>query len=378
MCTHVTTLDKAVTTTCFRLPGIMKLSNGTEVTSIDGEEGEDLMEHFRGYSDGLVRIGPSNYILTQAYTRFAENYLAFQFRSSDVLVVTYPKCGTTWTQEIIWTMLHNPDLDNPDGDLHLGTRSPFLEFDTLADTLTKKTGHNPTMVAALKAKDPTASPDHGLFLGLTKVARDRRVIKTHLPFSLLPANVLDICKAVFVARNPKDLVASYLHHHRLMTIHDFHGSDAEFVDYFCNGQLLYGPYENHLKEAWARKENKNLLFLFYEDIKRDPVSEIKKLNKFLGTNLSDKQVENVKQRSSFGSMKERLSDKVSDENEAVVEGLGINGLYHKELAKNVGFYRKGKSGAWKDDVSSDNSTKIDHYIADKITSQIPGLKFAFE
>ena len=49
----------------------------------------------------------------------------------------------------------------------------------------------------------------------------------------------------------------------------------------------------HLKEAMERKSHPNLYILHFEDMKKDPVSEIKKLDKFLGTKLSDQQIQNV-------------------------------------------------------------------------------------
>ena len=45
----------------------------------------------------------------------------------EVLVMTHPKSGTTWMQEILWTMKHNPDLDNPQAELALNMRTPYLE-----------------------------------------------------------------------------------------------------------------------------------------------------------------------------------------------------------------------------------------------------------
>ena len=57
--------------------------------------------------------------------------------------------------------------------------------------------------------------------------------------------------------------------------------------------VLYGHYDLHIKEALNREANKNLYIVKYEDLKSDPVGEITKLDKFLGTNLSETQIENV-------------------------------------------------------------------------------------
>ena len=50
-----------------------------------------------------------------------------------------------------------------------------------------------------------------------------RFVKSHLPFSLLNPRLLDVCKVVYVARNPKDVCVSFYHHMRLLRFHDFLG-----------------------------------------------------------------------------------------------------------------------------------------------------------
>ncbi|MDJ0729779.1 MAG: sulfotransferase domain-containing protein, partial [Crocosphaera sp.] len=32
--------------------------------------------------------------------------LKYEAQPSDIFIVTYPKCGTTWTQYILWLMQH--------------------------------------------------------------------------------------------------------------------------------------------------------------------------------------------------------------------------------------------------------------------------------
>ena len=43
----------------------------------------------------------------------------------------------------------------------------------------------------------------------------RRLIMTYLPIRMLPANLLDTCKVVYLARNPKDVAVANFHHHRI-------------------------------------------------------------------------------------------------------------------------------------------------------------------
>ena len=76
-----------------------------------------------------------------------------------------------------------------------------------------------------------------------------RIIKTHLPLSMLPPNLLDVSKVVFVARNVKDVCVSFFH------MEQMNGAglpkDTSFDDYvkfFMSGRPgVYGNYWNHLK-----------------------------------------------------------------------------------------------------------------------------------
>lgn len=63
---------------------------------------------------------------------------------------------------------------------------------------------------------------------------------------------------------------------------------------FSNFLALYGPYWLHLKEAWEQRDNPNLHFMFYEDFKQNNAEELKRLDKFLGTKLTQEQLEKVR------------------------------------------------------------------------------------
>ena len=79
----------------------------------------------------LVRSSPGNVLMPRQFTKIAEAIYNFKLRSDDVFVVTYPRCGTTWTQEMVWQILHDMDVEG--GKESIMTRSPYLEMQSLTD-----------------------------------------------------------------------------------------------------------------------------------------------------------------------------------------------------------------------------------------------------
>jgi len=296
----------------------------------------DFLADFPNYVKGLVRGDPGGFLLTQKYADSVDDYINFPMQDEDVWVVTFPKCGTTWTQEMVWMITHNCDTEA--AKKRLFERSPFIEFPTLF--------HNDKE----SEEWPAWTPEK------LQALAPPRIIKTHLPFYLLPPRLTDTSKVVYVVRNPKDVIVSYFHHHRLIDLHAYKGDIEKFADYFMNDEVYYAPFFGHILEGWAKKDHPNVLFLFYEDMKRNLRGEIDKVCSFLGRTLSEDQLQNLTKHLQFDSC---------------TKNPAMN--FETESGK---FIRKGKTGDWKNHFSPELNSRIDQWIAKSLEGS--DLKFTME
>lgn len=79
-----------------------------------------------GEKDGFVQVGPEKYFFPMKYKKESESYYNFQARPSDVWVVTFPRSGTTWTQELVWLVANKLDFETAK-KIPLTQRFPFFE-----------------------------------------------------------------------------------------------------------------------------------------------------------------------------------------------------------------------------------------------------------
>ncbi|KAK9503869.1 hypothetical protein O3M35_010337 [Rhynocoris fuscipes] len=261
-----------------------------EIKPIGGNVGKELLECFHGEKVGFVEVGPKKWVLPFEYSLHAENYYNFEPRKDDVWVMTYPRSGTTWMQELLW--LVNNDLDyETAAKIPLIERFPFFEFNMIfgekfMNGVAELNGHDPEVLEEIKIlRTPgyISAPN----------MKSPRHIKTHLPPSLVPPKLIDTCKVVYVARNPFDVAASFYHHNKLFLAHDFQGDFEKYWDLFEKDLLIYSPYWEHIKEGWEKRNHPNFLFLFYEDLLRDLPGNLKKISSFLNKSMNDEQIKRL-------------------------------------------------------------------------------------
>ena len=133
----------------------------------------------------MVRSDPLDIYMPANYVRFGldEKIYNFELRPDDVWVVTFPKCGTTWMQEILWQMVNKLDADEA-AKLESAEKVPFMEVSAV---LSKKFHER-------KPEDkPAYMADSVGFAN--KMSKDKpRVLKSHMPIEFLPPNLLETNK----------------------------------------------------------------------------------------------------------------------------------------------------------------------------------------
>ncbi|GFX40249.1 sulfotransferase 1E1 [Trichonephila clavipes] len=300
----------------------------------------------------------------------------FTFKDEDILVVSFPKTGTTWLQEIIYSILNGVDETSSQS---LEDRFPYLEF---------------------------------IYPGLKSIQKmeGQRLIKTHLPYSLLPEDIhkknvkfqlsdleckisfekrltttgmaavsaevlpfggkfflnpIFACYLIFyIMRNPKDVVVSYYHFVRMMTVSDYSGNFENFFQEFLSDKVPYGPIWKHYQEMWDHLNEANIFILFYEDLHKDIQGTIKKIATFLDRDVSDEEINDIVDHCSFHNMAQN-----PNVNYQHWDDLGIRKIHEAK------FMRKGEIGDWKNYFTSEMCQSMDLWIEDNLKEISPFFNY---
>ncbi|KAK9496436.1 hypothetical protein O3M35_013276 [Rhynocoris fuscipes] len=294
--------------------------------------------------NAFIEVNPGNVLLPPKYKEIGDRIYNMEVRPDDVWVVSYPRTGSTWCQEMVWCICN--DLNFEEAKSAIGqARNPLLELTSLVEgDWTQFLGHSVEQV------ENTPPP---------------RFIKTHLPVSLLPKQIHTVKpKIVYITRNPKDMCVSYYHYCKLM--HEYNGTLEEFCEIFLEGRAPIGPFWSHVFGFWNMKDEPNVLFLKYEDMKKDHKAIIRKAGKFLGKELTDEQIDMLHDHLSFNNMRSNPTLNL----EGVLKLK--NGPNFKQEGDQT-FIRKGKVGDWKNYMTTEISEKFDHWIEENLKGT--GLQF---
>ena len=115
---------------------------------------------------------------------------------------------------------------------------------------------------------------------------------------------------------------------------------------------------------WEHRNDKNVLFLKYEDMKRDIRSCIIRISSFLNHELLDEEIESVIEKSSFSSMKKNPT-------------TNYEWMFKERInPEGTPFVRNGVVGGWKEHFSAKQSAELDTVYYQKF-KQV-GLELDFE
>ncbi|XP_029198230.2 sulfotransferase family cytosolic 1B member 1-like [Acropora millepora] len=244
----------------------------------------------------------------------------FQTRLDDVFIVSYPKSGTTWMQEILWQLYNNGEVSKR----KIFERVPMLE----------------------RALD-NGRPD-------VRTLPSPRLIHSHLTYDVIPKG--KGCKYMYIARNPKDVAVSF---YEFMKAHGpsggYNGPWEFFARIFMEGKVFYGLWNKHVLEWWKHKDDSNVLFLKYEDLKKDLSGNIQLIAEFLEKPVSADTINKIAHQCTF-----------------------------KEMAKNMATFtldgpkllRKGEIGDWKNYFTPDIAKRFETEVMKELMDT--GLAFDFE
>ncbi|KAM3960562.1 sulfotransferase [Aphomia sociella] len=322
-----------------------------EIKNVTDEEDKIIKKCLTGYSRKFVKCGKNGYIMPASFRDHAEAIYNLEVRPDDVWVITFPRSGTTWTQEMIWLAKNDLDFEGAN-KIPLYERFPMLEISTqipeIAFELIKRNFMNLGSFQGLAAAAKVPSWKS------IQNAPSPRFIKTHLPLSLLPPKLLSTAKVVYVARDPRDVAISYFYLHKMVSKTLLKATLTSFWEALRRDLLPWTPIIAHTNEAWEKRHEPNLHFVFYEDMIKDLPEQIRNMYKFLELDYTEEQIKKLSAHLSF-------------------ENLRKNKSVNNSTDDNVQFIRKGEAGGWRTHFDQKMEVQAEEYIV----SRLKGLNLRY-
>lgn len=247
-----------------------------------------------------------------------------RLRDDDIIIATYAKSGTTWTQQILGQLLFNGDPD-----VEVAALSPWVDL----------------RVPPKEEKLP-----------MLEAQTHRRFLKTHLPVDALVFSPK--AKYLYVARDGRDIVWSLYNHHANANhlwyekLNDTPGlvgppiapppADirAYWHDWLERDGYPFWPFWENVRGWWAIRELPNVMLVHFASLKRDLPEEIRRIAAFLEITIDESKWDAITRHCSFEWMKKNAS-----------KTAPAGGAFWDAGAET--FINKGVNGRWAQTLSAD-------------------------
>ncbi|HUL81840.1 MAG TPA: sulfotransferase domain-containing protein [Gammaproteobacteria bacterium] len=208
------------------------------------------------------------------------NFGDYKARAGDVFACAWFKSGTTWLLQMTLQIAFRGEADFD--DIH-----EVVPWPDSPPQLKR-------YIVPLDEDSPRKRSPTGL-----------RVIKTHLALDSVPYS--PDARYIALVRDPKDACVSAYRFLGSMALGPLAPSVKTWVDCFLDKDFNVASWAGHLNSYWQVRARPNVLFLTYEEMKRDAHGAVRKIADFMGVDLTATELEKVVKRSSFAYMKEHES-----------------------------------------------------------------------
>jgi aryl sulfotransferase len=245
----------------------------------------------------------------------------FKFRDDDIIIATYAKSGTTWTQQIIAQLLYGGDPELAVADL-----SPWLDLRV---------------------------PPKEVKLPIVEAQTSRRFIKTHLPVDALVFSPK--AKYLYLGRDGRDVVWSMFNHHVNANqlwygaLNDTPGRVGPPIghpptdirqywrDWMDSDGHPFWPFWDNIRTWWAVRDLPDVMYIHFDAMKRDMPGEIRLIAEFLDIPIDEARWDRIVEYCTFDWMKANATKSVPlggafwDAGAEVFINKGINGVWRDTL-----------------------------------------------
>ncbi|XP_024408429.3 sulfotransferase 6B1 [Desmodus rotundus] len=249
---------------------------------------------------------------------------AFEARSDDIVLASYPKCGSNWILHIISELIFAASKK----------KYKYPEF------------------PVLECGDPEKYQRMKQF-------PSPRILATHLHYDKLPVSIIkNKVKMLVIFRNPKDTAVSFFHFHNDVPDIPSYGSWDEFFRQFMKGQVSWGSYFDFAINWNKHLDDEHVKFILYEDLKENLAAGIKQIAEFFGFSLTGEQIQTVSAQSTFQAMRAKCQ-----------ETHGAVGPF---------LFRKGEVGDWKHLFNETQNQEMDEKFKECLAGTALGAKLKYE
>ena len=260
-----------------------------------------------------------------------------RFRDDDIVIATYAKAGTTWTQQIIAQLL----FAGAEG-MDVAEMSPWLDLRV---------------------------PPKAEKLPAVEAQTHRRFLKTHLPVDALVFSPR--AKYLYIGRDGRDVVWSMYNHHAnandswYEALNDTPGRVGPpiekppasvrqyFLDWLDRDGHPFWPFWENVRSWWAIRELPNVMLLHFAELKADMPAQIRRIARFFDIPIDERRWDAIVEHCSFDYMKRNA-----------MKSVPLGGKFWDGGAET--FINKGTNGRWRDTLTAEDSARYERMAREQL------------